>query len=129
MSNAKKQVSTNHAPSAIGPYSQAIEVDGFLFASGQIPITPETGNIESADITEQTHRVMKNIKAVLAECDCGFDAVVKTTVFLTDLNDFATVNKIYGEYFDEPYPARSCVQVAALPKGAKIEAEIIAKVK
>ncbi len=129
MSSAKKQISTDLAPSAIGPYSQAIEIDGFLFASGQIPITPETGNIESDDISEQTHRVMKNIKAVLAECGVGFDAVVKTTVFLTDLNDFAAVNKIYGEYFTEPYPARSCIQVAALPKGAKIEAEIVAKVK
>ena len=129
MSASKKQIKTSFAPSAIGPYSQAIEIDGFLFASGQIPITPETGNIESDDITEQTHRVMKNIKAVLAECGCDFDAVVKTTVFLTDLNDFAAVNKIYGEYFTEPYPARSCIQVAALPKGAKIEAEMIAKVK
>lgn len=129
MSSSKKQVKTSFAPSAIGPYSQAIEIDGFLFTSGQIPITPETGNIESDDIAEQTHRVMKNIKAVLAECGCDFDAVVKTTVFLTGLNDFAAVNKIYGEYFTEPYPARSCVQVAALPKGAKIEAEIVAKVK
>ncbi len=124
----KKQISTISAPAAIGPYSQAILSNGYLFASGQIPIDPQTGNIESSDITEQTHRVMKNIKAVLENCGCGFDAVVKTTVFLTDLNDFATVNKIYGEYFAEPYPARSCVQVAALPKGAKIEAEIIAAV-
>ena len=102
MSASKKQIKTSFAPSAIGPYSQAIEIDGFLFASGQIPITPETGNIESDDIAEQTHRVMKNIEAVLKECGCDFDAVVKTTVFLTDLNDFAAVNKIYGEYFSKP---------------------------
>ena len=88
MSASKNQIKTSFAPSAIGPYSQAIEIDGFLFASGQIPITPETGNIESDDIAEQTHRVMKNIEAVLKECGCDFDAVVKTTVFLTDLNDF-----------------------------------------
>lgn len=122
----KNQVSTKNAPAAIGPYSQAIMTDKYLFASGQIPIDPATGNIESDDITAQTEQVMKNISAVLAECGLDFSDVVKTTVFITDLNDFATVNAIYGKYFAAPYPARSCVQVAALPKGAKIEAEVIA---
>ncbi len=122
----KNQVSTKNAPAAIGPYSQAIMTDKYLFASGQIPIDPATGNIESDDISAQTEQVMKNISAVLAECGLDFSDVVKTTVYITDLNDFATVNAIYGKYFAAPYPARSCVQVAALPKGAKIEAEVIA---
>ena len=124
----KHEIETRYAPKAIGPYSQAIQSrNGMLFASGQIPINPETGNIESADIAEQTHRVLKNIGAVLKAAERDYTDVVKTTVFLTDLNDFATVNEIYGEYFRQPYPARSCVQVAALPKNAKIEMEIIAE--
>lgn len=123
----KTEIKTTDAPAAIGPYSQAIEADGMLFASGQIPINPLSGNIESEDIAEQTHRVLKNIGAVLAAANRSYKDVVKTTVFLTDLNDFSAVNKIYGEYFPTPYPARSCVQVASLPKNAKIEIEIIAK--
>lgn len=124
----KHEIETRYAPKAIGPYSQAIQSrNGMLFASGQIPINPATGNIESADIAEQTHRVLKNIGAVLKAAERDYTDVVKTTVFLTDLNDFATVNEIYGEYFRQPYPARSCVQVAALPKNAKIEMEIIAE--
>ncbi len=123
----KKEIATKYAPAAIGPYSQAIETDGTLFASGQIPINPETGKIESEDIAEQTRRVLKNIGAVLAASGRSYNDVVKTTVFLTDIGDFSTVNKIYAEYFAASYPARSCVQVAALPKNAKIEIEIIAK--
>lgn len=123
----KKQIDTKNAPSAIGPYSQAILTDGLLFASGKIPVDPATGNIESDDIAAQAHRVFENIGAVLGECGLTYSDVLKTTVFLTDLADFAVVNGIYGEYFDKPYPARSCVQVSALPKGAKIEAEFIAK--
>lgn len=123
-----RRISTKNAPAAIGPYSQAVLAGKTLYASGQIPINPETGNIESDDIKEQAHRVFKNIGAILAACDASYSDVVKTSVFLTDLNDFAVVNDIYAEYFKEPYPARSCVQVAALPKGAKIEAEVIARI-
>lgn len=122
----KKQVNTNNAPAAIGPYSQAIIVGDTLYASGQIPIDPATGNIESADIKAQAEQVMKNIGAVLESVGLDYADVVKTTVFLTDLKDFGTVNEIYGKYFRQPYPARSCVQIAALPKGSKIEAEIVA---
>ncbi len=125
----KKQISTAAAPAAIGPYSQAIVTGNTLYASGQIPIDPATGKIESDDIDSQAHRVFKNIGAILAECGLGYADVVKTTVFLTDLNDFGTVNEIYGTYFGAPYPARSCVQVADLPRGAKIEAEVIAVLK
>ncbi len=125
--STKKQVNTEKAPSAIGPYSQAILTEGLLFASGQIPINPATGNIESDDVATQTEQVLKNIGAVLAECGLTYSDVLKTTVFLTDLNDFATVNGIYGEYFKQPYPARSCVQVGALPKAAKVEIEFVAK--
>lgn len=125
----KTEIKTSNAPQAIGPYSQAIVVGNMLYASGQIPINPASGNIETTDIKAQAHQVLKNIGAVLSAADLKYSDVVKTTVFLTDLNDFGTVNEIYGEYFTEPYPARSCVQVAALPKNAKIEIEIIADLK
>lgn len=125
----KKQIHTGGAPEAIGPYSQAIICGDTLYASGQIPIDPTSGRIESDDITEQAHRAMKNAGAVLAAAKLGYDDVVKTTVYLTDLDDFATVNAVYGEYFRAPYPARSCVQAAALPRGAKIEVEMIARIK
>lgn len=124
---AKKQVATANAPAAIGPYSQAIISGKTLYASGQIPIDPATGNIVEGGIVEQAHRVFKNVGAVLKECGLDYSAVVKTTVFLTDLKDFGTVNEIYGQYFTAPYPARSCVQVSALPKGVKIECEIVAE--
>ncbi|MDE6401380.1 MAG: RidA family protein [Clostridiales bacterium] len=123
----KTQISTENAPQAIGPYSQAIAVGKTLYCSGQIPIDPQTGNIESSDIAEQTHRALSNVRGVLNAAKLDFCDVVKTTVYLTDLNDFATVNAIYGEYFEKPYPARSCVQVTALPKGAKIEIEVVAR--
>lgn len=122
----KKIISTTAAPAAIGPYSQAVMVGGTLYASGQIPIDPSTGEVDGKDIETQAHRVFRNIGAVLEAAGKSYADVVKTTVFLTDLGDFATVNKIYGEYFKAPYPARSCVQVAALPKGVLIETEIIA---
>lgn len=124
-----KQVCTNNAPAAIGPYSQAVIAGDTLYASGQIPIDPKTGNVAGDDITSQAEQVFKNIGGILECVGLGFSDVVKTTVFLTDINDFGTVNKIYGEYFRPPYPARSCVQVAALPKSVKIEIEIIAKLK
>lgn len=123
----KKVISTQGAPAAIGPYSQAIVIGDTLYASGQIPIDPETGDLIDAGIAEQTRRVMKNIGAVLSEAGLDYSDVVKTTVFLTDIDDFATVNGVYAEYFKEPYPARSCVQVAKLPKSAGVEIEIVAK--
>lgn len=125
----KTEISTDKAPKAIGPYSQAIAVNGMLYASGQIPIDPASGQIESDDITAQTRRALDNVGALLAACKLNYSDVVKTTVFLTDLSDFATVNGIYGEYFQQPYPARSCVQVAKLPKDVKIEIEIVAKLR
>ena len=122
-----KQINTTDAPAAIGPYSQAIATGGFLFASGQLPVNPKTGNVESDDVTAQAHAVFKNIGAVLKEAGLKYGDVVKTTVFLTDMSDFAAVNAVYAEYFSAPYPARSCVQVVALPKGVKVETEFIAK--
>lgn len=125
----QKVISTQGAPAAIGPYSQAIVIGDTLYASGQIPIDPETGNLIDAGIAEQTRRVMINIGAVLSEARLDYSDVVKTTVFLTDIGDFATVNGVYAEYFKEPYPARSCVQVAKLPKNAGVEIEIVAKLR
>ena len=119
------QISTNNAPKAIGPYSQAIDTGSMLFISGQIPVNPKTGEMAS-DISTQATQVLENISAILSEVGLTTKNVVKTTVFLTDLGDFATVNEIYASFFAEPFPARSCVQVAALPKGAKIEIETIA---
>jgi 2-iminobutanoate/2-iminopropanoate deaminase len=124
----KKQVQTNAAPAAIGPYSQAIQVGDFIFFSGQIPISPQSGAMVSGGIVEQTRQVMANMRALLSASGLGFANVVKTTIYLTDLADFATVNEIYGEFFVQSPPARACVQVAALPKGAAIEIEWIATV-
>lgn len=122
----KNVICSMHAPAAIGPYSQAIEVNGMVFTSGQIPINPKTGKIEGTTIEEQAEQVMKNLQAVLAEALVGFDHVVKTTCFLADMADFAAFNAVYGKYFPENAPARSCFQVAALPMGAKVEVEVIA---
>jgi len=122
----KKQIQTTDAPAAIGPYSQAIEAGGFIFYSGQIPLDPETGALVEGGIVEQTRRVMENMKAVLQASGRNFSNIVKTTIYLTDLADFATVNEIYGECFKEAPPARACVQVAALPKGALVEIDWIA---
>ena len=122
----KTIISTPNAPSAIGPYSQANALDNLIFTSGQIPINPKTGKIEAATIEEQTEQVMKNLHYVLAQGGVAFDRVIKTTCFLADMNDFAAFNGIYAKYFPENPPARSCVQVAALPMGAKVEVEVIA---
>ncbi len=119
-------VSTDKAPKAIGPYSQAVKVGSWLFLSGQIPLDPATGNVVAGGISEQTDRVLKNIEAVLGAKGLNFKHVVKTTIFLTDLSTFTTVNEIYGRYFKEPYPARSTVQVAKLPKEVMVEIEVIA---
>ena len=120
-----KKVATSKAPAAIGPYSQGIIADKFLFASGQIPINPETGNVEASNIEEQTIQVMKNIGAILVEANCGYENVVKTTCFLADMNDFAAFNGIYEKYFTQK-PARSCVAVKQLPKNVLCEVEVIA---
>ena len=121
-----KKISTNKAPAAIGPYSQAVAVNGLLYTSGQIAIDPETNTFVDGDITVQTERVMQNLMAVLAEAGTCADKVVKTTCFLADIADFAAFNAVYGKYFTEK-PARSCVAVAALPKGALVEVEVIAE--
>jgi 2-iminobutanoate/2-iminopropanoate deaminase len=122
----KKIISTDEAPGAIGPYSQAVRRGSLLFCSGQIPLDPKSGEIVSEDIATQTRRVLDNIAAVLRADGLTFDNVVKTTIFLTDLRDFQTVNEVYSSYFKEQPPARSTVQVSALPRGANVEIEVIA---
>jgi len=122
----KKIISTSEAPAAIGPYSQAVRSGNFLFCSGQIPLDPKSGQIISGDIAAQTRRVLNNIGAVLKAEGLTFENIVKTTIFLTDLGDFQTLNEIYGSYFKQQPPARSTVQVSALPKGAKVEIEVVA---
>lgn len=122
----KKIISTTDAPAALGPYSQAVRVGSTIYCAGQIPLDPKSGQIVSEDISEQTRRVLQNITAVLKAEGLSFDHIVKTTIFLTDLGDFQTVNEIYGGYFKQAPPARSTVQVAALPKGARVEIEVIA---
>ncbi|MBQ8183235.1 MAG: RidA family protein [Clostridia bacterium] len=121
-----KKVETKMAPAAIGPYSQAIELGNLVFTSGQIPLNPETGVLEGAEIKEQTHRVCKNLKAVLEASGTSLEKAVKTTCFLSNMEDFAEFNEVYAEYFTEN-PARSCVAVKELPKGALVEVEVIAE--
>ncbi|MFN2748230.1 MULTISPECIES: 2-iminobutanoate/2-iminopropanoate deaminase [Bacillus] len=123
-----KVVQTKEAPEAIGPYSQGIIVNNMFYSSGQIPLTP-AGEMVDGDITEQTHQVFRNLKAVLKEAGASLETVVKATVFLADMNQFAEVNEVYGQYFAEHKPARSCVEVARLPKDALVEIEVIALVK
>ena len=122
-----KKISTNKAPAAIGPYSQAMVSGGFLFTSGQIPINPETGSVDAIDIVGQTEQVMKNLAAVLSEAGTDFTRVVKTTCFLSDIANFAAFNEVYAKYFTE-CPARSCVAVRDLPKAVLVEVEVIAEV-
>ena len=124
--NMKKEIKTKKAPSAIGPYSQGIEVNGFVFASGQIAINPETGELSTGSIEEQTRLALENLKAVLEKAGCSLDHAVKCTVFLEDMDDFSKMNSVYGEFFKPPYPARAAVQVARLPKDVKVEIEAIA---
>ena len=123
-----KTISTPKAPAAIGPYSQAKVVNGMLYASGQIPINPATGNVDATTIEGQTEQVIANIAAVLEEAGSSFDNVVKTTCFLADMSDFAAFNEVYGKYFTSK-PARSCVAVKTLPKNVKCEVELIAAVE
>ena len=121
----KTVISPSKAPAAIGPYSQAIKVGNLLYTSGQIPIDPATGNIVSGDIKEQTRQALSNIKAILEEAGLTMNNVVKTTVFLTNMEDFTEMNSIYAEFFSEPFPARSAVAVRTLPKGVLVEIEAI----
>lgn len=120
-------IHTEHAPAAVGPYSQAIDCGDFVYCSGQIPLVPETGLIVEGGIEAQTRQMFSNIKAVLNAAGLDFGNVVKTTVFMTDLSQFGTLNGIYAGYFPTNPPARSCVEVSALPKGALVECEVIAK--
>ena len=122
----KQAVSSPDAPKAIGPYSQAVRAGQLLFLSGQVPIDPATGLMIDGDIAAQTRRVFENLGAVLKAGGRSFADVVRTTVFLADMNDFAAVNEVYGQYFTEPYPARATVQVARLPKDARVEIDVIA---
>ena len=121
-----KVVSTVNAPAAIGPYSQAIEANGIVFVSGQIPLDPLTGIIVGKTVTEQTHQALKNLSAVLAAAGCTLEMVVKTTCFLADMNDFAAFNEVYAGYFPAVCPARACVAVKSLPKGSLVEVDAIA---
>ena len=121
-----KAIKTNKAPEALGPYSQAIEVDGYIFTSGQIPADPATGDLK-ADIKEATKQSMENIKAILEEAGSSLNKVIKTTIYLTNMKAFGDVNEVYGTYFTDHKPARSCVEVLSLPKGSLIEIEAIAK--
>jgi len=123
-----KVVSTTKAPAAIGPYSQGIVVNNLFYSSGQIPLTPE-GTLVEGDIKEQTHQVFKNIQAVLEEAGASLNTVVKVTAFLKNMDDFADFNEVYGNYFHEHKPARSCVEVARLPKDVLVEIEVVALVK
>lgn len=121
-----KVLHSDLVPAAIGPYSQAIEVNGFIFASGQIPIDPHTGKMVEGGVAEQTRQALINAAHVLEEAGLGLSSVVKTTVFLTDMADFAAMNEVYASFFKAPYPARSAVAVKALPKGALVEVECVA---
>ncbi|NSL52884.1 RidA family protein [Calidifontibacillus erzurumensis] len=123
-----RAIHTNEAPAAIGPYSQGIIVNNLFYSSGQIPLTPE-GKMVEGDIEAQTHQVFANLKAVLKEAGASLDTVIKTTVFIKDMNDFSKLNEVYAQYFTDHKPARSCVEVARLPKDALVEIEVVALVK
>jgi 2-iminobutanoate/2-iminopropanoate deaminase len=122
----KQIITTRSAPAPIGPYNQAVATDTAIYISGQICIDPSTGNLKNKDIQEETHQVMQNLKAILQEAGAGFSNVVKTTIFITDMNRFSEVNEIYGKYFDGDFPARETVQVSALPKFVNVEISMIA---
>jgi 2-iminobutanoate/2-iminopropanoate deaminase len=121
----KTIINTQNAPAAIGPYSQAVMIDNMLYCSGQIALDPATGELVMNTLNEETNRVMLNIKALLTEAGMDFSNVIKTSIFLSDMNNFAAVNEIYASYFTPPYPARECVQVAKLPKGVNVEITVI----
>jgi len=121
-----KVVATDQAPAAIGPYSQAMQAAGLVFCSGQIPLDPATGELVSGDIRQETRRVMENLRGVLTAAGCGFEQVVRTTIYLVDMADFPVVNEVYGDYFPTVRPARATVAVAALPRGARVEIDAVA---
>ena len=121
-------IKTDLAPGAIGPYSQAVKIGEMLFVSGQVPLDPNTGDLVSKKIEVQTKRVMDSLEAVLKAGGASFDSVVKTTIFLKDLEDFAAVNEVYGKHFTDPYPARACVEVARLPRDVLVEIDAIAQI-
>ena len=123
----KKAISTAKAPGAIGPYSQAIQVGNLVYTSGQLPIDPATGKLPEGGIKEQTRQSLKNVQSILQGAGLSMAGVVKTTVFMADMNDFADMNSVYAEFFEEPYPARSAVAVKTLPKGALVEIEVVAE--
>ncbi len=122
----KQVISTEKAPSAIGPYSQAIQIGKMIYTSGQLPVDPATGSFPEGGIKEQTRQSLLNVKAILEEAGASMENVVKTTVFMADMSDFADMNAVYAEFFSEPYPARSAVAVKTLPKGASVEIEVVA---
>lgn len=124
----KQIISTKNAPAAIGPYSQAVKVGNLLYTSGQLPLHPETGEFINDDIKKATERALENVKGILEEAHSSLDKVIKTMVFLSDMNNFAPMNEVYGKYFSDKQPARSCVEVARLPKDALVEIEVIALV-
>jgi 2-iminobutanoate/2-iminopropanoate deaminase len=124
-----KRIHTDHAPAAIGPYSQAIVVDGWVFCSGQVPIAPETGDLLKGDVAQQTDLVLRNLARVLEAAGSSLGHVVKTTVFLSDMNDFAAMNEVYARHFGEHRPARAAVQAAALPKACDVEIECVARLR
>jgi 2-iminobutanoate/2-iminopropanoate deaminase len=123
----KRAIQTHAAPAAVGPYSQAIEIDGWIFCSGQIALEASSGKLVAGGIETETRRVMENLREVLDAAGASLRDVVKTTIFLTDLDEFEVVNRVYSEHFEQPYPARSTVQVAALPRGARVEIDAIAR--
>lgn len=122
----KKVIHTDHAPAAVGPYSQAIVANGFVFTAGQIPLIPSEGKMLEGDVQDQTRQVLENLSAVLEEANSSLDNVIKTTIFLDSMDDFAKVNEVYGEFFSSNPPARSTVEVARLPLGALVEIEAVA---
>jgi len=122
----KKIITTQNAPAPIGPYNQAVLVNGTLYISGQICIDPQTGNLKNRDIQDETHQVMQNLKSILAEAGMSFNNVVKTTIFITDMHQFSEINEIYGKYFNGDFPARETVQVSALPKFVNVEISMVA---
>lgn len=124
----RQRIATEHAPAAIGPYSQAVRVDDWIYVSGQIPLDPATGQLVEGAIEEQTRRVFANLSAILEAAGSSLAGVVRTTVFLARIDDFAAMNEVYGQFFQEPYPARSTIQAGALPRGALVEIDVIARV-
>ena len=125
---SKTPIETTQAPAAIGPYSQGVVVDGWLWVSGQIPLDPETGEIVGSDAATQADRVLRNLDAILKAAGSGFDRVVRATLYLNSMDDFQAVNEVYARYFDEPYPARVAVEVSRLPRGALVEIDAVARV-